>query len=92
MLAVRLFVGFHLGAIVWLFPAVSNHFFLVFYALLLLSIVDLDRPREALLGLQACRFLVVIVLFYSGLQKVLYGTYFHAQLLTWIQVSSWAWK
>ena len=83
VIATRLFVGFHLGAIVWLFPAVSNHFFLVFFCLLLLSILNLERPPEALLGLQACRWVVLIVLFYSGVQKVLYGTYFQAQFLTW---------
>ncbi len=83
VLAVRLFIGFHLAAIVWLFPAVSNHFFLVFYCLLVLSLLDLERPREALLGLQACRWLTVIVLFYTGVQKLLYGTYFQAQFLSW---------
>lgn len=83
VLAMRLFVGFQLGAIVWLFPAVSNHFFLVFFCLLLLSVLDLERDDEALLGLQACRLTVLIVLFYSGVQKALYGTYFKAQLLTW---------
>ncbi len=83
VLAVRLFVGFHLTAIVWLFPTVSNHFFLVFFCLLLLSILDLERPREALLGLQACRWLAVVVLFYTGVQKLLYGTYFKAQFLSW---------
>ncbi len=83
VLAVRLFAGFHFAAIVWLFPTVSNHFFLVFFCLLLLSILDLDRPREALLGLQACRWLTVVVLFYTGVQKLLYGTYFQAQFLSW---------
>lgn len=83
VLAVRLFVGFQLAAIVWLFPAVSNHFFLVFSCLLLLSVLDLERRDEALLGLQACRWLALIVFFYSGLQKVLYGTYFKGQLLAW---------
>ncbi|MCP3963325.1 MAG: hypothetical protein GY719_36265 [bacterium] len=83
MLAMRLFVGFQLSAIVWLFPAVSNHFFLVFFCLLLLSILDLERRDEALLGLQACRLTVLIVFFYTGVQKALYGTYFKGQLLTW---------
>ncbi|MEM7349991.1 MAG: hypothetical protein AAF657_04240 [Acidobacteriota bacterium] len=82
-LAVRLFVGFQLATILWLFPAVSNHFFLVFSCLLLLSLLDLRRPDDALMGLQACRWLALIVLFYSGLQKVLYGTYFQGQLLAW---------
>ncbi len=84
VLAGRLFVGFHLAAIVWLFPTVSNHFFLVFFCLLLLSILDLEREAEALLGLQACRWLTLIVLFYTGVQKLLYGTYFKAQFLSWL--------
>lgn len=82
-LAMRCFVAIDAAAVVWLFPAVSNHFFLVFSCLLLLSLADLERPPEALLGLQACRWLTLVVLFYSGLQKVLYGTYFKAELLTW---------
>ena len=81
--AMQGFVVFQLGAIIWLFPAVSNHFFLVFSCLLLLSILDLDKRREALVGLQACRWLTLFVLFFSGLQKVLYGTYFQGQLLAW---------
>ncbi len=84
VLAVRLFAGFHLAAIAWRFPTVSNHFFLVFFGLLLLSVVDLDDPREALLGLQACRWLTAIVLFYTGVQKLFYGTYFQAQFLSWM--------
>ena len=83
MLAVRLFVGFHLATLAWLFPSISNHFFLVFFGLLLLSVVDLEDRREALLGLQACRWLTAIVLFYTGVQKLLYGTYFQAQFLSW---------
>ena len=83
LLAQRLFVGFQLGTIIWLFPAVSNHFFLVFFCLLLLSVLDLEREEEALIGLRAVRWAVLLVLFYSGVQKVLYGTYFKAQLLTW---------
>ncbi len=82
-LAIRLFVVLQLATILWLFPAVSNHFFLVFSCLLLLSLLDLERDPEALLGLQACRWLTLIVFFYTGLQKLLYGTYYHGQLLTW---------
>lgn len=83
ILGARVYVGFHLAVILWLFPAVSNHFFLAFSCLLLLSVLDLENDRERLLGLQAIRWMTVIVLFYSGLQKVLYGTYFQAQLLAW---------
>lgn len=83
VLAVRLFVGFQIGAVAWLFPAVSNHFFLVCFCLLVLSTLDLERPAEALVGLGACRWIAIIVFFYSGLQKVLYGTYFRGEMLAW---------
>ncbi len=63
------------------FPTTSNHFFIEFLCLSLVVFCDPAVGDERALLLSAARWLTVIVLFYSGLQKVLYGTYFDAQFL-----------
>jgi hypothetical protein len=69
------------GKVLATFPVTSNHAFLELLAVGLLACFDPKRREERALALQTARWGVVIVLFYSGLQKVLYGTYFDAQLL-----------
>jgi len=63
------------------FPTTSNHFFIEFLCLALVVLCDADVGDERALLLSGARWLTVIVLFYSGVQKVLYGTYFDAQFL-----------
>ena len=63
------------------FPTTSNHFLIEFLCLGLVVLCDADDGDERALLLSAARWLTVIVLFYSGVQKVLYGTYFDAQFL-----------
>lgn len=66
------------------FPIGSNHSFvelLCLTAVAWLNPADTDERR--LLG-QGLGWLFVIVLFYSGLQKVLYGTYFNASMLGYL--------
>jgi len=70
-----------LGKIVATFPETSNHSLLEFLAVALFAFLDRRSVEEGELLLRACRWMVLIVLFWSGLQKVLYGTYFHAQFL-----------
>ena len=82
-LATRLATVLALGTMVWQFPQVANHSFLVLFCLLLLALANLDREPEAVLGMRAIRWVTVIVLFYTGLKKVLMGTYFKGQFLTW---------
>ena len=63
------------------FPAGSNHSFLELVALVLVAFLDPRRPAECRLLGQSLRWVVVIALFYTGLQKFLYGTYFEAVYL-----------
>ena len=63
------------------FPTTSNHFFMEFLCLALVVLCDADVGDERALLLSGARWLTVVVLFYSGVQKVLHGTYFDAQFL-----------
>jgi hypothetical protein len=66
-----------------LFPAAANHSGLLALVLLALAIFDPRVDDEALWARAALRWLTAIVLFSTGLQKVLYGTYFHGEYLAW---------
>lgn len=63
------------------FPTTSNHFFIEFLCLGLVALCAADDGDERALLLSGARWLTVIVFFYTGLQKVLYGTYVDAQFL-----------
>jgi hypothetical protein len=63
------------------FPAASNHSLLELLAIVLLASFDRRLAEERTLLLEALCWGVIIVFFSSGLQKVLYGTYFDAQFL-----------
>ena len=65
--------------IVATFPHASNHAFLEWLCMTLLAVLDPRNPANAALVLQANRWIVVIILFWSGLQKFLHGTYFDAR-------------
>jgi hypothetical protein len=55
-------------------PLTPNHFFLELYAVALLALAG-PAGRDARLVLSGLRWLVAIVLFHTGLQKLLYGHY-----------------
>lgn len=63
------------------FPSTSNHFFIEILCVALLAAFDADSPEERALCLLTLRWVVVLVLFWTGMQKVLYGTYFDGQFL-----------
>ncbi len=65
-------------------PFTANHVFLEFLVLALLGLLDEREQREGELLLQAIRWLVAVVFFYTGLQKVLYGCYFDGQALSYL--------
>jgi hypothetical protein len=69
--------------LVWTLPLTSNHFFFELYATALLALAG-PGGRGAPLVLQGCRWLVAIVLLQTGLQKLLYGHYFHGDFLAWM--------
>lgn len=68
------------------FPATGNHAYLELYFLLLLALLRPDTPAERPLLMRALRWIVCLVLFTSGVQKVVHGYYFHGQYLAY---SSW---
>ena len=63
------------------FPATSNHFFVELWLLVLFLVVGFDGEDEARVLLAATRISIAVLLFYTGVQKALYGTYFHGQYL-----------
>ena len=66
------------------YPDVSNHYLIECLAVTIFAVVDLDREEEQGLCLQLLAWLVVLVLFASGLQKVLHGAYFKGQYLAYM--------
>lgn len=66
------------------FPDVGNHQWLHWLSLALLTFMNLGLPAQQQLALAAVRWMAVIVFFYTGLQKVLYGLYFKGQFLAYV--------
>ncbi len=66
------------------FPVVSNHSYLEFILISLYCWIDSSRAEEKELFLQACRWLTVIIFFYTGLQKFWYGEYFDGRYLAYL--------
>lgn len=71
-------------AAVWYLPETANHAFLMALCLFFLAAVDRKKPEEQALALQALRWCWVIVFFASGIQKLIYGLYFRAELLIYM--------
>ncbi len=65
------------------FPVVSNHSYLEFILISLYCWIDSSRAEEKELFLQTCRWLTVIIFFYSGVQKLWYGEYFDGRFLAY---------
>ncbi len=66
------------------FPDNANHVFLEFVLLAFLAFLDERDEREGVLLCAALRGTVAIVLVWSGLQKVIHGTYFDGQFLAYM--------
>jgi len=64
-------------------PITANHIFLEFLCLALLGLLHESRIQERDLAVKALRWLVVIMLFHSGFQKLVYGYYFDGQFLAY---------
>ena len=63
------------------FPWASNHSAIEIVFMTLLALFDLRSEEGRSLFLQAGRWIIVIILFCTGLQKLMYGTYFDGQFL-----------
>ena len=66
------------------FPSVANHSYLELLLLFLYLWTGSSKTEERELFLQACRWLTVIIFFYSGVQKVWYGEYFDGRYLAYL--------
>ena len=66
------------------FPLISNHSYLEGILLSLYLWIDSSRLEERELFLQACRWLTVIIFFYTGVQKLWYGEYFDGRYLAYL--------
>ncbi len=65
---------------IWIFPANSNHFFLEWLCLTMLF-VGSRSEGDAPAALAALRWVPVLVLFWSGVAKLIHGTYFNGAFL-----------
>jgi hypothetical protein len=66
-----------------LLPDTANHVFLEFFCLLFLCFADDSEPAECELVVKSLCSVFAIVLFYTGLQKLIYGQYFDGQFLAY---------
>lgn len=74
------FAALFTGAkIALVFPGAANHMHLGFLALAFIAFAGLEDEAERTLALQACAALAIIVLFWSAIQKILHGLYFHGE-------------
>ena len=71
------------GVLIWRLPQTPNHYLLLATSLVFLALMDLERPQEQQLCLQALRWQTAVMLFYTGFQKLTWGTYFHGDFLAW---------
>jgi hypothetical protein len=70
------------AVLVWSeFPSAGNHAYLELAYCALAAFLAIDDEAEGALYLRAVRWLVVVVLFYSGLQKLVHGYYFGGEFL-----------
>lgn len=83
-IALVLTVGIIVLQLIWTFPYIANHTFLRLFALVLLALADPGSLRERRLVHAALGWMTAIVLFYTGFQKVAYGTYFQGQYLAYM--------
>jgi hypothetical protein len=67
--------------LVALFPHSSNHFLLEYLCLCFASLACWQRDDDLVVFVRSLRCLPVIVLLWSGIDKVIYGTYFNGAFL-----------
>ncbi len=65
------------------FPLTGNHRYLELFLAGLLALLDDEREEDRRLLLRSLQWTVIVVLFYSGLQKLVHGYYFQGQFLAY---------
>lgn len=70
----------------WRFPFTANHLYLELLCLAVLAFAgrDGDDDGEPVLALAGLRWLAALVLFHTGLQKILYASYWHGDFLAFM--------
>lgn len=68
---------------VYFFPHAGNHLLLMLLFLAMGAFFDWRDEREQELMLQSVKWLIAIVFFYSGIQKLLHGYYFRGELFAY---------
>jgi hypothetical protein len=66
------------------YPDASNHYLIECLSIGVFALVDLEREEERALCLRMLGWVVVVVLFMSGVQKLLHGAYFKGQYLAYM--------
>jgi hypothetical protein len=66
------------------FPTHANHHYLIFLCAGILAATRSDSIEEKRLALGGLRWLLIIGVFWAGLQKLLYGYYFGGELLAYM--------
>jgi len=70
------------ASVVWNeFPAAGNHAYLEVMLCTLCAGLDVRRRDDQVLFLRSVRWLVVLILFYSGVQKLVHGYWFRGEYL-----------
>jgi hypothetical protein len=70
--------------LVWTeFPVAGNHAYFELLLCAVCALLDPHERRERHLLLQSVRWMVISILFYSGVHKLLYGYYFRGQYLAY---------
>jgi hypothetical protein len=65
------------------FPLTGNHRFLGLFLAGLFAVLDAENDEEGPLLLQSVQWTAIVVLFYSGVQKLAHGYYFRGQFLAY---------
>jgi hypothetical protein len=82
--AASVLAGIQLVRFALTYPDVSNHYLIEVLCVAVFAAVDLEREEERDLCLRALCWLAAIVLFMSGLQKLLHGCYFQGEYLAYM--------
>lgn len=77
------------AVVVWQeFPSAGNHAYLELVLCLLSALLDPDDETDRIVYVRAVRWLIIVIFFYAGLQKLLHGYYFRGIYLAfsvWIE-------
>jgi len=83
-LASRLALPALVAQLIMTFPTTDNHFFVELLAVSLLALPGAPSSSDDALVLRALLWMTALILFHTGLQKILYGHYFRGDFLAFM--------